>query len=484
MENTTSKELESVLEAKWEEYKQKVKQGGDAQKIYQEEIWPLLLQVWKEKPKVIPTPKKFDVSIHTLGTSPEATTFAILGTQADEIYILHTEETKKFISKIETDTGKKVYPIEIGKSDVASIYKQVIKILEKHPEKSIALDITSGTKAMSAGLSAAGFFFRRFFETIRVVYVDNDLYDLEVRRPKAGTEKLIILPSPHEVLADVDVLLALENYKRKDYISAHKYFLKAREKTGNQKFKIFEDLCLMYGFWFNLNIKDAYKKSQQILEKMNSESYSMYTTNELLDYGYLEKQSQILKAIDNFTETEDFGNIVGVIALAETLLYLSSESLQKKQLALSALYVYRALELLLQQRMKHMGKNFETASLLPEEKENLKQKLAMILGEDEEDITFKTKLGLLELLTYLLILQDELIKRIFNEDTVKKLARNLKTRNASLLIHGLKSPSENEIEKLYEKTEKLLEEIKKETNISITLEPHNLGIRVLHVMEA
>ncbi len=481
MENMEKRNIDEILEAKWSEYKQKMKEGGDAQKIYQEEIWPLLLQVWKEKPKVIPTPKKFDISIHTLGTSPEATTFAILGTQADEIYILHTEETKKFISRLENDTGKKVYPIEIGKSDVSAIYREVMKIIEKYPEKSIALDITSGTKAMSAGLGAAGFFFRRFFEKIRVVYVDNDFYDTEVRRPKAGTERMIILQSPHEVLADVDVLFAIENYKKGDYISAQKYFMQVREKTGNQRYQIFEDLCLMYAFWYNLNIQDALKKSQQIIEKLSSEKYSKYLKT--LNYEYLEKQSKILSAIKEFIETENFNNKLGIIGLTETLLKLSKESLQNKQLTLSALYTYRALELLLQQRMKQMGKTFDTELLSPEEKEKLRQKLASVLNKEESSITFKPKLGLLELLLYLTIANDETVKKIFDEESTKKVSWNLEARNSSLLIHGLRIPTEKEIERLYENTEKLLKEIKKQENIETKIEAYTFDIGVLNILE-
>jgi len=473
--------LEEILERKWEEYKTKVKEGGNAQKIYQEEVWPILLQLWKERPKVIPAPKKFDISIHTLGTSPEATILAILGTQADEIYILHTPETKAFIAKLENETGKKTYPIEVGKSDVAAIYNEVIKILEKNPDKWVALDLTSGTKAMSSGLGAAGFFFRRFFDKLRVVYVDNDLYDVEVRRPKAGSERMVILQSPHEVLADVDLLLALEHYEKGDYISAQRYFLQAREKTGSKKYEIYEDLSIMYASWYNLNLQKAYKKSAQIIEKLRDEKYSKHL--QILNFDYLSKQSDVLMHMNEFVETENYKNKIGVIGLAETLLKLSKEASKNEELALSALYSYRALELLLQHRLHELDKPIETEKIPTQELEQLKQKLSTVINQPPDSIKLKPKLGLLELVVYLSILNDEAVREVFDDESIKKLCWNLEARNASLLIHGLKTPSEKENERLQEKAEKLAKAIKKSENISFSVEAIKIDKRILRLEE-
>lgn len=186
--------------------------GGQPQALYQEMVWPALLALWREKPRVYPFPQAFAVSVHTLGTSPEATALAILGAGAERVYVLHTPESARFLPRLRQDTGKDLYPVEIGKSDVEAIYREVKRLLEKHPEVPVALDLTSGTKAMSAGLAAAGFFFQRFYPKVRVVYVDNEDYDPELRRPRAGTEKLRILPNPHEALAEVDALFAKELY--------------------------------------------------------------------------------------------------------------------------------------------------------------------------------------------------------------------------------------------------------------------------------
>ncbi|MDI6863639.1 MAG: hypothetical protein QMC97_09695, partial [Pseudothermotoga sp.] len=191
------------LEKLWQEYKEKVKAGQDPRTLYQQMVWPILLDSWKKSPVVEPQKFQFDVSIHTLGTSPEATTLAILGTRSSEVYVIHTPETRKYLEQIRRDVGVELYPIEIEKNDVVTIYKRIKEVVERNIGKAVALDVTGGTKAMSAGMASGGFFFRRFFPNIRVVYVDNEEYDEELRRPVAGSEKLVILPSPHEVLGDV-----------------------------------------------------------------------------------------------------------------------------------------------------------------------------------------------------------------------------------------------------------------------------------------
>ncbi|MEJ5258343.1 MAG: TIGR02710 family CRISPR-associated CARF protein [Fervidobacterium sp.] len=466
-----------VLNQKWEEYKQEVKNGANPQQLYQEEIWPSLLALWKENPIVSPEFKKFDVSIHTLGTSPEATTLAILGTQADEIYILHTPETQKHIEKIEADTGKRVYPLEIQKSDVTKIYEKVVDIITKYEDKDIALDITSGTKAMSAGLGAAGFFFRRFFDKIRVVYIDNEEYDTDLRRPRAGAEKLVILPSPHEVLADVDVLLAIEKYRSKDFYTAHDHLIAARRKSGNEKFKVFEELCLAYGKWYALEIGVAAKRMEEVLRNLEKDQFMNDPLRKY--YNVFKIQKQILDAIKDVIyskEEKSFENKKGILALAETLLWIANKYGTENKI-LSSLYTYRAFELLLQLRLYSLGKTFETSSLTAEEQNALIDTLRKIFEQVEQEL--RPKLGLLQILVYLLNVKDECTTKVISAEDVRNLAFMVSTRNSSILIHGLNIPEDKQIEKLKEKTEKLLKEIKRTERLDFSIQPVNIDYKLV-----
>ncbi len=237
------------LEDLWLRYKEAVRAGGNPQALYQEMVWPALLARWRREPSVYPTRQAFAVSVHTLGTSPEATALAVLGAGAEQVYVLHTAETARLLSRLREDTGKDLYPIEIGKSDVAAIYREVKRLLERYPDVPVALDLTSGTKAMSAGLAAAGFFFQRFFPQVRVVYVDNEDYDPELRRPRAGTERLVVLPNPHEALAEVDALFAKELYGKGEFGRAAGYFHGMVGRTGDQRYVLYKMLADMYHAW-------------------------------------------------------------------------------------------------------------------------------------------------------------------------------------------------------------------------------------------
>lgn len=337
----------------WQRYKEAVKAGGNPQALYQEMVWPALLRRWREEPSVYPSRQPFAVSIHTLGTSPEATALAILGAGAERVYVLHTAESARFLPRLREDTGKDPYPIEIGKSDVAAIYREVKRLLEKHPDAPVALDLTSGTKAMSAGLAAAGFFFQRFFPRVRVVYVDNEDYDPELRRPRAGTERLVILPNPHEALAEVDALFAKELYGRGEFGKAAQYFGGMVGKTGDQRYTLYRMLAEMYHAWRTLDPQEAVRQGKGLLGRLSENAWLGHPLNR--ERRTLEAQVALLEAVQRFLESQDFGEKGGVYGLAQTLLRLSQEAGEAHPV-LAALYAYRALELLLQERLALLGR--------------------------------------------------------------------------------------------------------------------------------
>lgn len=190
------------LERLWKEFTEKAAAGGDARELYREMVWPAVREEWEKEPKVVPAFSQYDVSIHNLGTSPEAAILAILGTRAEEVYLLYTKETEKFIERVREETGANIHPLPLqGGADVQGIYLHVRDIIERgQGDERVALDITGGTKAMGAALAAAGFHFKGegAVEDLGVVYIESD-FDAKLRLPRAGSEKLITLPSPEVV---------------------------------------------------------------------------------------------------------------------------------------------------------------------------------------------------------------------------------------------------------------------------------------------
>ncbi|GAA6756792.1 type III-A CRISPR-associated protein Csm6 [Thermus thalpophilus] len=454
------------LQEAWARYKEAVGAGGNPQALYQEMVWPHLLELWRHAPPVSPERMVFRASLHTLGTSPEATALAILGTGAQEVYVLHTEESRRFLERLRQDTGVMIYPIEIGKSDVTAIYREVRKLLERYPEEPVALDVTSGTKAMSAGLAAAGFFFRRFFPKVKVVYVDNEDYDVALRRPRAGSEKLIVLPDPHEVGGEVDWLFASELYGKEDFAGAASYFNRLVGATGNQAYTLYQNLAEMYRAWRALDFKEAARKAESLLEALRKNVWLQHPLNR--HFQRLEGQASLLKGARDLLATGDLGNRRGVLGVAATLLHQSGRLTDRDQTTLAALYAYRALELLLQERLRRYGRLAEAPELSPEEREALQGELGRILP-GEEVPRVREKLGLLEVLAFLRVLGDPLLAS-WNVRDLQGLAGVLKARNQALLVHGLQVPSARQVEQVAGLARKLLQDLQREVGLQPDLE--------------
>lgn len=456
------------LEAIWQAYKEAVKAEGSnrAQALYQEMVWPHLLALWKAEPKVYPTPREFRVSIHTLGTSPEATILAILGTRAEKVYVLHTAESERYLDRIRRDTGKEIYPIRINKSEVTKIYEEVHRLLKEIAqgvETPVALDITSGTKAMSAGLAAAGFFFQRFYKNVRVVYVDNEEYDTELRRPRAGSETLILLPNPHEVVGEVDAFFARELYDKRDFSGAAGYFDGLVDKTSQRKYTLYATLCEMYANWWALDFKEALKKGKGLLNQLEKDSNLSHPLARHV--GRLQRQVELLREAEAFVSSKDLGRSKGVLGVVATLLRLSEE---EKRPVLKALYAYRALELLLQERLYRLfGRRADEPNLSPEEREALQAELFRILSREAR---VEERLGLLHLVAFLRVLGDPLLKL----EEVQDLSGVIQARNTSLLIHGLDVPSDKQVDIILKKAKKLRQDLENQVRFQPDLEPIGL----------
>lgn len=458
----------------WEEYKRAVREGGDANALYRERVWPVLLERWRQDPVVYPSRERFTVSIHTLGTSPEATILAILGTRAQEVHVLYTEQTRPHLARLREETGKEIYPLQIDKSDVAAIYQHVRDLLGEFSQVPVALDLTSGTKAMSAGLAAAGFFFQRFYPQVRVVYVDNEEYDTELRRPKAGTERLIILPNPHEVLGDVEALFAREYYEQGDFARAAKKFgALVGEALENRRYEPYNLLAQMYAAWHALSFREARDKGQALLDRLGQDLWLQHPLNR--HRRVLEGQVDVLKKASDFLETHDLGNTQGVLGVVETLLILS-ERWEKTSMVLAVLHAYRALELLLQERLfSRYGQKADSPSLREEEAEALRNELAGILRIPAGEVRLGAKLGLLDMVAFLRILGDPLLLSV-DLARLQGLSGVLKARNDSLLVHGFRVPSEKEVGLIRSLARPLHQELRERAGVGVSLRPLSLGM--------
>lgn len=463
-------ELRERIQRAWQSLKAQEVEGARAQQIYAQTVWPLLLDLWRQEPQVYPLRETFEVSIHTLGTSPEATVLAALGLGAPEVYVLHTPDSKRYLGQLEQDLRRQVYPLEIDKSDITRLYQAVGEQVRKHPGKKIALDLTSGTKAMSAGMAAAGYFLQRVHPELRVAYVDNDAFDPVLRKPVAGTEKLILLRNPHEVLGDLDEHLAQEFYGAREFGKAADRYQALRRKTGQGKFEVFAALCEMYQRWYALDFEGASSNAQRLFNFLTQDAYRSHP---LARYAQrLKEQKEGLEAILALLKSQGFVEPKGILWLAATLLQLGDERRERQPVS-AALYYYRALELVLQHRLAVQGRSDDDPNLSPEEQAYLRQALSDWLGKPLEQIRPVQKLGLLESIALLRHLGDPALGQ-FAEADLRGYQGMLQSRNKSLLIHGLEVSKKGDLERLQQFGRKLYQKTREEVKLTPFVEPVSL----------
>ncbi|WP_337845920.1 TIGR02710 family CRISPR-associated protein [Thermus sp.] len=449
--------LEEARKALYE----KLDRGEDPSPFYNETVWPLLLALWREDPPVRPQFQPYEVSIHTVGTSPEATILAILGTRAERVYLLHTEESEKYLERIRKESGRAAYPIRVDRSDAASIYKEVARLLAQHRGARVALDPTGGTKAMTSGLAAAAFFLQRVYPEIQVVYVDNEGYDPRLRRPIPGTEYLVRLPNPYEVLGDVDEHLARTLYQEGEFKKAADYFHKAARKTGQEGFRLYGLLASTYQAWKDLDFSGARRALESLLRELDRDAHLKHPLNERRKA--LEAQQKGLTAILALLGEKNLSDKEGVAWLAATL--LSGYEGAKAHLPLAALYAYRALELLLQHLALGMGLDPDAPHFAPGEEKALRDTLEALLPKGEE-VRIPDRFGLLHLLAYLKA-KDHPALKAWDPKRLQGLQGALRARNKALLVHGLESPKEGDVEQVA----KLARELLKSLGVEAKAEP-------------
>lgn len=462
-------DLKQKIQQAWQNLKTQELEGAKAQELYNQTVWPLLLKLWRQEPQVYPLREAFEVSIHTLGTSPEATTLAALGLGATEVYVLHTPESKRYLEQLQRDLGHSIYPIEISKSDVTLLYQAVGEQVRKHPDKKIALDLTSGTKAMSAGMAAAGYFLQRVHPSLRVAYVDNVAFDATLRKPVAGTERLILLPNPHEVLGDLDEHLAQELYKAREYGKAADRFNALKQKTGQGGFELYAAACEMYQRWYALDFKGALKNVQRLLEFLGRDAYRNHSLAR--HAGLLKEQKEGLEAIVTLLKSQNLGDPKGALWLTATLVQLGDER-KERQPVLAALYYYRSLELTLQHRLAQQGRDADNPNLSQEEQQAMRAYLGRWLGQKPEEIRLYNKLGLLENVALLRHLGDSSVE--FPDSEMQGNQGVLKGRNKSLLIHGLEISKKGDLDRLREFSRKLYQKVREVDGLNPMVEPIDL----------
>lgn len=463
------------LKQVWREYKERLASNeadkAKADSLYREMVWPLLLEKWRDEPEIRTWGGigNVEVSIHTLGNSPEALTLAALGLKAKKIVVLHSDRTKEYLDQIEKDLGRKIEPHQVDKGNPSEIYKVAKHIIDKYSGP-IAFDITSGTKAMTAGLASVGFFIQAKAREIEVdvYYVDNDKYDSALRRPVPGSEFLVRLPSPYVAFGELEEERALVLYRNHAFKDAESVFRRMHSELRDGKYLNMAELAHTYARWAALDFRGAEKSLESLVSFLKS------------DAAYGDPLRPVLKILDE--QLRGLGQLVELVEscgggrrkspgcikllgdpdrvgwLARTLLERAEHYDKLENYTLSALHYYRALELSMQHRLSLRRINphvFEPDKLGEDALARMQAELKNAIGESAIMPDPGRGLTLLNMASLLIAIEDDLVLPL--RDDMRKLHGVLDSRNESLLIHGLSSASKSNVRSLRDFAEKLVE---------------------------
>jgi CRISPR-associated protein (Cas_Cas02710) len=177
-----------TLASLWLEYK--ALSPSQRQAFLEQQIQPVLFA--SLEPTIYPAP---EISIHTLGTSIEPTIIAARKIRAESVVILGTRESLRTMDLIKKYClDQNVFSIEVDRAGTSSVFRAVEEATREY--QNIALEITSGTKAMVAALSMMAMKLQTKKQRVQVFYVDNPQWDADLHRPVPGFEQLVQLDIP------------------------------------------------------------------------------------------------------------------------------------------------------------------------------------------------------------------------------------------------------------------------------------------------
>ena len=169
----------------------------EASDFYDENIFPAVKNVFisKHRPE-----KEYHGLILTVGFSPQPLILSINAIKPQRIAFLYTQEAKRFIKRIQDQTGygsDRTDILQIDGTDVKGIYDKTWRFArdEWGENKNIAIDITGGKTSMAAGAALAAAVI-----PADICYVDTDNYLTEFRIPEPGSEYMKILEGPNTLL--------------------------------------------------------------------------------------------------------------------------------------------------------------------------------------------------------------------------------------------------------------------------------------------
>ncbi|NLK98540.1 MAG: TIGR02710 family CRISPR-associated protein [Epulopiscium sp.] len=433
----------------------------EAEAYYEKELMPLIIETFvsREENNNIVHPEYMILSV---GTSYEPLVLSLKLIQPKKVLFLYTEDTEEKIDKIlqfvplKSSQYKKE---KVEKSNTLLVYQKIKQAYyDWGKPQNIYIDFTGGTKAMSSATAMAGAMLGA-----KLIYIGNENYLKDFRKPYPGTEFLEEIPNPYSVFGDIEEDRANDLLQQHDYVGARKIFEtlvhKVPDPNKKEYFHILYLLTLTYEHWDSLEFGKATGNMNKLVKEI--EKYSLFNSNCILadKLILLRKQRDVLNIMDQNamqirknTPMELLLKLEEILPLMFTIYHNAKRRSEQAKYDMASLLLYRLLEMIMQRRLALHGidvskpdynKVFPNKTHLDEFTNKVIYYRKTVFGKNVNK-NFQNYVTLMEGYIELAALKDALIDVKNSSVILKNIYEKVKIRNNNIFAHGFCSLTEKE----------------------------------------
>lgn len=472
----TSKKNETItrehlyeLAEHWKQLERKtVEQRQKAEAYYENILMEPIVQTFVENNRFDIT-EPVDCLILSVGTSYEPLVLDIRLLEPRRVLFLYTKISEKYLDKVVEYCGLNAARYEkslVQETEPLDIYREIKRAYLKweKPEK-IFIDITGGTKAMSAAAAMAGAMIG-----VQLLYVGCTNYLVDFRKPDPGTEKLFYIDNPLEVFGDLEIEKALTLFGEYNYAGAGERLAVLKESIPDpnirQELNFTYLLAKGYEAWDALDFPGAYENIQCLNREIRRDR-RIHQRFLLMDFAeHLLMQERVLSCLVKIPDLirqkkqmDVLSNKEYIIPLMFTMYMNASVREIQEKYDMATLLLYRLLEMVEQRRLSRYGLYVSRMDYMnivynteqrPDMDKKTKEECFELLKKDVYDIKkalygksgspyMPDQVSLLEGFIILQALGDPISKMANGRhiDKLKRIRSMVFLRNNSIFAHGL-----------------------------------------------
>lgn len=302
-----------------------------------------------------------DYLIATVGTSYEPIVLDISLLRPGKILFMYTERSEPTLDKIISYCGLHARDYEkrrVDELDPIDIYKEIKRayLAWNHPQR-LYVDITGGTKAMSAACALAGTMI-----DMQMVYVSSTDYLVDFRKPNPGSEELSYIENPLTVFGDLEIDKAYELLGEYNFAGAAERLQDLQDRIPDpamrQQVHFVYLLSRGYEAWDALDFGNAYELLNQLYQEMrrdhrvHREFLMMDMLPTISDQVAMLQEMQDITSLQQAKRGEEIlRNQRMIHALMFTMYQNAMTRREQGKLDMSTLLLYRLFEMISQRRL-------------------------------------------------------------------------------------------------------------------------------------